>query len=74
MMNEEGSEVSSVTITKITLPLHDKILLNPKLIQEKMFHYFLLAHEKKMNKLKFAEFLCSWGSQELHELLTHEKI
>ena len=46
-MNEKGLEVSSVKITKITLPLHDKILLNPKLIQEKMSHYFLLAHEKK---------------------------
>ena len=52
MMIEEGSEVSSVTITKITLPLHEKILLNPKLIQEKMFHYFLLAHEKKNEQIK----------------------
>ena len=47
MMNEEGSEVSPVTLTKITPPLHDKILLYPKLMQEKMSHYFLLAHEKK---------------------------
>ena len=58
-MNEKGLEVSSVKITKITPLLYDKILFKPALMQEKMFHYFLLAHEKKMNKLKFAEFLRS---------------
>ena len=30
MMNEEGLEVSSVTVTKITPPLHDKILFKPE--------------------------------------------
>ena len=29
MVNEEGLEVSSVTVTKIT-PLHDKILFKPE--------------------------------------------
>ena len=47
MMNEKGLEVSSVKITKITPLLYDKILFKPALMQEKMFHYFLLAHEKK---------------------------
>ena len=49
MMNKQGSEVSSVTVTKIAPPLHDKFF-KPELMQEKMFHYFLLAHEK-VNKV-----------------------
>ena len=61
-MIEEGSEVSSVTITKITLPLHDKILLNPKLIQEKMFHYFLLAHGKMNKVCRLSPFLGQPGT------------
>ena len=30
MMNEEGLEVSLVTVTKITPPLHDNILFKPE--------------------------------------------
>ena len=30
MMNEEGLEVSLVTVTKITPPLHDKVLCKPE--------------------------------------------
>ena len=30
MMNEEGLEVSLVTVTKITPPLHDKVLVKPE--------------------------------------------
>ena len=30
MVNEEGLEVSSLTVTEITPPLHDKILFKPE--------------------------------------------
>ena len=49
MMNKQGSEVSSVTVAKIAPPLHDKFFKS-ELMQGKMFHYFLLAHEK-VNKV-----------------------
>ena len=30
MMNGEGLEISLVTVTKITPPLHDKVLFKPE--------------------------------------------
>ena len=61
MMNKQGSEVSSVTVTKIAPPLHDKFFKS-ELMQEKIFHYFLLAHEKVNKVCRVVPFLGQPGT------------